>query len=250
MHGKRSATIGLVVPTIDHAIFAELIQVFSTEVERAGFTILIASHNYDLEKEYAVLRKLLEHRVDGVALIGLNHHEEVFQLIDQQQVPALAVWNWARDSRISCVGAENLAAGAMAARHLLELRHREIATIFPPDHANDRARDRLNGAISCLKSAGIDLSAGRQLQSLYSVRHAKSTSLELLAGPERPTAILCGNDVIAQGVVYAAATLGIGVPDELSIIGIGDFKGSEEMEPALTTIHIPARTLAGRRLAS
>ena len=87
MHGKRSGTVGLVVPTIDHAIFAELVQSLSETLEAAGFTILMTSHGYDLEREYAVVRKLLEHRVDGVALIGLEHSDETYHLLEQQKLP-------------------------------------------------------------------------------------------------------------------------------------------------------------------
>ena len=94
MHGRRSGTIGLIVPTIDHAIFAEVIQSFSDAVDQAGFTLLIASHGFDMEREYAVLRKFLEHRVDGVALIGLDHSEPTFQLLDQQAVPVISIWNY------------------------------------------------------------------------------------------------------------------------------------------------------------
>ena len=87
IHGIRSGTIGVIVPTLDHAIFAEVIQSFSDAVDQAGFTLLIASHGFDLGREYAVLRKFLEHRVDGVALIGLDHSEPTFQLLEQQAVP-------------------------------------------------------------------------------------------------------------------------------------------------------------------
>ena len=67
IHGIRSGTVGLIVPTVDHAIFAELIQSFSEEIEEYGFTILLASHGYSLQREYALTRKMLEHRVDGIA---------------------------------------------------------------------------------------------------------------------------------------------------------------------------------------
>ena len=79
MHGRRSGTIGLIVPTINHTIFSEVIQAFSDAIDAAGFTLLITSHGYDLDREYAMLRKLLEHRVDGVALIGLEHTIGQFQ---------------------------------------------------------------------------------------------------------------------------------------------------------------------------
>ncbi|SPJ28966.1 LacI family DNA-binding transcriptional regulator [Falsiruegeria mediterranea] len=243
MHGKRSATIGLIVPTINHAIFAEVIQAFSSAVEAEGFTILIASHGYDLEAEYGVLRKLLEHRVDGVALIGLDHHDETFQLLDQQGVPVIAIWNFSDSAPIACIGADNQKAGAMAAQHLLDLGHREIGTVFPPTQGNDRAGDRLKGAMRTLEQNDISVPDTWQSEAPYSLQQAKAAACEMLEHGPRPTALLCGNDVIAQGAIYAALKLGLVVPDDLSVIGIGDFKGSEEMEPALTTIRIPAQTI-------
>ena len=252
MHGRRSGTIGLVVPTIDHAIFGEVVQAFSDAVDAHGFTILMASHGFDLEREYLGLRKFLEHRVDGIALIGLDHAAETFQLLDEQRVPAISIWNHAADSPLSCVGANNRAAGAMAARHLLELGHREIGTVFPDAAQNDRARGRREGAYAVLEAAGITVPAAWSSEAPYNITQAKAACAEILRQAHRPTALLCGNDVLAQGALFAARHLGVAVPDALSVIGIGDFKGSAEIEPALTTIRIPAReigTLAGQRLA-
>lgn len=243
MHGKRSGTIGLIVPTINHAIFAEVVQSFSDSVESAGFTILMTSHGYDLGREYSVLRKLLEHRVDGVALIGLEHSAETFQLIEQQNVPCVAIWNHNARSRISCVGAENTEAGRMAADHILGLGHRRIGMIFPDTKGNDRAQGRLDGARGALDAAGITVPPKWQMTSPYSISLAKEAVGGLLSSGDAPSALICGNDVIAQGGVFAATKLGVSVPGDLSIIGIGDFKGSQEMEPALTTVHIPAQDI-------
>lgn len=94
MHGIRSGTIGLVVPTIDHAIFAEVIQALSDSVDTHGVTIMTASHSYDLERECAALRKFLEHRVDVLALIGEGHSEETYKLIEHQNIPAVTLCNY------------------------------------------------------------------------------------------------------------------------------------------------------------
>ncbi|MGJ8616268.1 MAG: LacI family DNA-binding transcriptional regulator [Sulfitobacter sp.] len=252
MHGIRSGTIGLIVPTIDHAIFAEVIQAFSDAVDAQGFTILVASHGYDLEREYAVLRKFLEHRVDGVALIGQEHSEETYQLLESQAIPAMTIWNFAETSRISCVGADNAAAGRAAAEHLLDLGHHEIGLIFPPTDGNDRAADRQNGALAVLAQAGITPPDQWCIEAPYSIADAKKAVFELLQNSAKPTALLCGNDVLAQGAIYAASRFGLKIPQDISIIGIGDFKGSKEMEPNLTTVRMPARRiglLAGQRLA-
>jgi LacI family transcriptional regulator len=252
MHGIRSGTIGLVVPTIDNAIFAEVVQAFSDSVDAHGFTILVASHGYDLEREYAVLRKFLEHRVDGVALIGVDHSEETYKLIESQDIPAITIWNYDDASRLSCVGADNKRAGALAAEHLLDLGHREIAVVFPPTDENDRARARRDGALSTLQRLCPDLPPDWTTEARYSIADGKEAVAALLRADRKPTALLCGNDVLAVGAIHAARREGLSVPQDLSIIGIGDFKGSKEMEPALTTIRLPARSIgqiAGDQLA-
>ncbi|WP_188671440.1 LacI family DNA-binding transcriptional regulator [Neptunicoccus cionae] len=243
MHGRRTATIGLVVPTIDNAIFAELIQSFSAELDANGFTMLIASHGFDLDREYQMLRKLMEHRVDGIAVIGLEHSEASYKLIEQQDLPAVAIWNYAQGARLPCVGVQNLKAGRMAAQHLLDLGHRDIGLIFPETDGNDRAKDRLLGASEALQRAGVEVPADWQLEAPYNIAEAKRASASMLRHSSRPTAILCGNDIIAQGVLFAARSGGLDVPRDLSVMGIGDFKGSAEFEPSISTIRIPARQI-------
>lgn len=215
MHGIRSGTIGLVVPTIDHAIFAEVIQAFSDSVDKHGFTILIASHGYDLEKEYAVLRKFLEHRVDGVALIGEDHSEETYDLIERQYIHAISLWNYNEDSRLSCVGSDNKLAGCLAAQHLIDLGHLEIGLVFPPTVDNDRARERRNGAQSVLTKGGARVYPQWDIESTYSIADAKDAALRILKTEHRPSAILCGNDVLAMGVLYAARSCNLNVPEDL-----------------------------------
>ena len=132
IHGIRSGTIGVLVPTLDHAIFAEVVQAFSDEVAEQGFTILLASHGYDPQREYAILRKMLEHRVDGIVLTGLDHDEAVFQLIDQQDIPTVLMWNYSQNARYPSVGTDNELAGELIAKHVLDLGHRDIACMLPP----------------------------------------------------------------------------------------------------------------------
>jgi LacI family transcriptional regulator len=255
MHGIRSGTIGSIVPTIDHAIFSELIEAFARSVEEHGFSILVAPHGYDLEKEYAIVRKFLEHRVDGIALIGQDHSASTYQLLDTNQTPAISIWNYDAESRLPCVGADNVRAGTLAAQSLLDHGHRDIGLLFPPLTDNDRAQARFKGACDILAQAGIDVAKRPEwmVQSTYSLSAAKRNASLILQPPNRPTALLCGNDVLAVGAIYAAQTLGVSVPTELSVVGIGDFKGSEEMHPALTTVRLPAKEIgymSGQELAS
>lgn len=250
IHGIRSGTIGLVVPTIDHAIFAELIQSFSEGVEAFGFTILVATHGYDLEREYAVVRKMMEHRVDGLAMIGLDHTQDTFDLIDSQNVPSLLLWNHSDGMPLASVGASNADAGELIARHVLDCGHRDIATVFPPLRDNDRAMGRYYGVERMCHAAGLLLRPDWQLEAPYSVNDGKAAGLALLGQSARPSVILCGNDVLAWGVCHAARKLGLDVPSDVSVTGIGDFAGSRDMEPALTTVRLPARQIGAQAAQS
>lgn len=246
MHGRRSATLGLVVPTVNYSIFAELVQSFNDTVSDLGFTLLLATHGYDLKTEYLVLRKLLEHRVDGVALIGLDHSEDTYRLLASQDVPVVAVWNYSATSRISCIGSDNREAGRIAAEHILSLGHRRIGFIFPPTTENDRARGRLEAAATFVKNAGVEIPDAWSVQSRYSITQAKAVSKDLLNQRHPLTALICGNDIIAQGAVAAAMELGIKIPQDLSIMGIGDFASSADMFPALSTVRIPAHAIGSQ----
>lgn len=243
MHGRRSATIGLVVPTVANTIFAEMVQAFNDAVSAQGFTVLLASHGYDLDNEYRLIRKLLEHRVDGVVVIGLDHSPNTLRLIRGQQAPVLALWNYAADSTLPCIGVDNREAGRLAAQHLVALGHRRVGMMFPTTAENDRARDRLSAARIAFREQGIEVPQRWQIEVPYSIAQAKAACLDLLAQDDRPDALLCANDVIAQGAVHAATRLGIAIPAGLSVIGIGDFVGSAQMEPALTTVRVPAERI-------
>ena len=239
----RTATVGLVVPTVDNAIFAELIQEFSSSLMQHDYSLLISSHGYDLVHEVELVRTLLEHQVDGVVLVGGEHESETFHLLDVNSMPALTVWNWNRKPRVPCIGIDNRELGRLAARHLLDLGHSEIACLFPAGGHNDRATDRRLGARSELAKAGGG-TLKRDVECPYDIGIAKESVRQLLLAASPPTAILAGNDIIAQAAIYAAHSVGAKVPDDLSIIGIGDFHGSAALEPGLTTIRIPAAEIA------
>ena len=246
IHGIRSGTVGLIVPTVDHAIFAELIQSFSESIEDLGFTILLASHGYDLEREYALTRKMLEHRVDGMALIGIEHSEETLSLLQSQGVPTMLLWNFARTAPFPCVGSDNFQAGWLVGEHVGQLKHKKVAALFPPLAGNDRAAHRFEGVSRALDEYGIQIPDHWSLETPYSVGAAKEALVGLLSEAGLPTALICGNDVLAWGALHAISRHGLRVPDDITVTGIGDFKGSREFEPALTTVRIPARQIGAK----
>ncbi len=240
MHQNRSGTIGLLVPTIDNSIFSHLIQAFSETLNELDFTMLISTNGYDLDQENSQLRNMLEHRVDAIALVGLEHTNRSYRLIEGRRTPAVAIWNYDEASLISCVGADNREAGKIAAEHIVGLGHQKIATMFPPVTGNDRARFRQEGVWDVLNKNGITITDFWRVTTKYDVSQAQSLCRVLLDNPDRPTAIIAGNDIIARGAISAASQLGLPVPAALSVIGIGDFAESAEWIPPLTTVNMNA----------
>ena len=242
MHHGFSGTIGLIVPTIANAIFSELIQAFSERLLQHDRTMLVAAHGYDLKLEVGIVRALLERRIDGVALVGFAHDPVPLEMLAVRNVPVLEIWNYRPQGSLSCVGADNVEAGYEVTRYILERGHKKILLAFPPTDANDRAADRLEGAIKAF-SADVNFNTEHHLlETRYDIGEAKQRIRSALES-QRFTAIVCGNDVIAQGAVYACQNMGLKIPDDISIIGIGDFHGSAEMEPGLTTWRLPARRI-------
>jgi len=242
LHNRFSGTIGLIVPTIDNAIFSEFIEVFGSRLREHDRTMLIASHGYDLKLEVAIVRSLLERRIDGVVMIGFDHDEIPLNMLEQRNVPVISAWNYREDSDLPCVGTDNQNAGAIVTEHLLDLGHSDIAFVFPETESNDRARDRLSGALKVARERGIKPGPDRLRIAPYDIGEAKAVGQAMLS-ENPPTAVVCGNDIIAQGIVYACQACNVRIPDDLSIIGVGDFRGSAHMEPGLTTLRLPARKI-------
>lgn len=237
-----SGTIGMIVPTIDNAIFSEMIEAFSRRLNEHGRTMLIATHGYDLKLEVPIMRALIRRKIDGVVLVGLDHLETSMAMLLDREIPTIAIWNYDEQAQISCIGADNRKVGACAMRHLLDLGHRDIAMLFPDTGSNDRARHRFAGAIAQAAARGINIPAGRIISCPYDIGASKKIAIEHFSH-NRPGAVLCGNDVIAQGVLYGCLALGLTVPRDLSVMGIGDFATSAHIEPGLSTIRIPARRI-------
>lgn len=242
LHNRFSGTFGLIVPTIDNAIFAEMIEAFSSRLQAQDRTMLIAAHGYNLELETAIVRSLLERRIDGIALVGFDHGSVALNMLEQREVPVISIWNYSVDSKLPCVGADNQLAGRLVADHVASLGHEDVALVFPETQNNDRARDRQTSVIETLNAKGIQVEGNRIYSCRYDLGEAKELGLHLLR-QNRPTAVICGNDVIALGLIFAANRLGVSVPGEVSIAGIGDFRGSEQLEPGLTTVRLPAKRI-------
>jgi LacI family transcriptional regulator len=164
-------------------------------------------------------------------------------MLDTQQVPYVLTWALDASGRHPCVGFDNRAAAVRVARHLLDLGHREFAMISGITAGNERAAERLEGVTQALAERGIALAAGRVVEKPYTLSAGREGLRELLGGTPRPTAIICGNDVLAIGALAECQSAGIAVPRQISVTGFDDLEIASVVTPPLTTVHFPTAEL-------
>ncbi|MDE2370678.1 MAG: LacI family DNA-binding transcriptional regulator [Burkholderiales bacterium] len=238
---QRSGTVGAIFPTVDNAMFAAAIDALQQRLAAQGMQLLIATCGYDPEVEARQAVNLVTRGVDALTLCGTAQRPELLQFLRQRELPVVHSMTCPVPAGLVGVGFDNARAIGLAVRHLVELGHRRIAMLAGIARHNDRATARVAGVRRALRRAA--LAAPPLIECAYDIAAARAALRELLAARPRPTAVVCGNDVIAVGALLEAQALGIAVPEELSITGFDDIELARHLRPALTTLQVPTQTL-------
>lgn len=242
----RTHTVGCVIPTLDHAIFARSTQAMQTTLAQAGYQLLVASHEYDPVTEFELVRALQQRGVDSLVLVGTDHAPRLWKALSDWRKPTLLTWSC--DPRLPSLGFDNEGAARLAATHLLELGHRCIGVISGLTANNDRARSRIDGVRKSLTQAGLSLLPTLVTEQAFNLEGGRLGLRKLMASRKKPTAIFCGNDLLAVGALLEAQRMGLHVPSDLSICGIDNLEIAEAINPGLTTVSLPTQDLG--RLAA
>ena len=241
---QRTNNIGAIVPTIDNAIFASSIQALQQRVGDRGYNLLLSVSGYDPQAEYKQVHSLIMSGVEAVSLLGEHRLPETYELLQRAGIPFVNTYTYRPDAPYPCVGFDNRAASARATRHLIQLGHRRIGMIAGITSTNDRAAARLAGVNDAITDAGLPINKAWFVQRPYAVAEGAASLRKIMATSTPPTAILCGNDILAIGALLEAPALGLQVPTDLSIIGFDDLELAAQIRPSLTTIRVPTRAMS------
>ncbi|HET8958076.1 MAG TPA: substrate-binding domain-containing protein, partial [Microcella sp.] len=189
------------------------------------------------------LEGVLRRRPAGVVLVFSDLPPELRERLRSRAIPFVIVDPAGDPSPdVPSVGSANWSGGLAATRHLIELGHTRIAAITGPrDMMCSLAR--LDGYRSAMNSAGLTIENDWVRFGDFHVEGGRTQALHLLDRPERPTAIFAGSDLQALGALEAARSLGLSVPDDVSIVGYDDIPLSRWVSPRLTTVHQPLRQM-------
>lgn len=240
---RRSHAIGAIIPTVDNATRAGKVAALQKRCRERGYNVLLALFEYDLELELLQCRNLIEAGVDGLMMEGELHHPALYQLLEKRGIPFVNTAIYDPRSPHPNIGFDNQGAAARLTEHLLDLGHRAFAMIGGPSQVSDRASGRVKGVRQALAARGLDLPAEWVLDGPYRVQQGRQGLRALMGGKSRPTAVICGNDVLAFGALLEAQAIGLRVPQDVSIAGFDDLDWASQLPPGLTTVALPAREI-------
>lgn len=234
----RSGVIGLAVPELDVAYFAELARLVVEEAERHELTVLIIQTVGDIARERAALNGFGSQLIDGLICSPIaSSSEDVRARTGEFPIVLLGE----QLSGANHVGIDNVAAARLATEHLLGLPRRRVGFIGAGASADSQMADlRLEGYRRALSSAGARFD-GRLVQEVsgYHRRDGADALRRMLAenrGADRPDGVFCANDLLATGAMRALHELGLRIPGDVAVVGFDDIDEAQHSIPSLTTI--------------
>ena len=236
---NRTNTVGAVIPSMANAMFASGLQAFQEVLSEAGVTLLVASTSYDPDQELRQIKSLIAHGASGLMLIGTDRPQTTKDFLALRRVPHVISWCYADDPDQLFAGFDNVQAAYQMTQSVLAHGHRQIAMIAGISAHNDRARARITGVQAAIRDHGGTATLTQVVEARYRLEHGAEAYAQIMAGEDWPTAIICGNDVLAAGAMTQARRDGVSVPEDVSIVGFDDIGIATVLAPQLTTVRVP-----------
>jgi LacI family transcriptional regulator len=239
----RSRILGIIVENITNPFFPELIQNFEEVAVAHGYEILVSSSNSDPAILTNCVRRMLERKVEGVAVMTFGEEEPVLDQLTHRDIPMVLAEFKLDDPKTSTILLDYTTGVRAAVNHLIGLGHRKIGFMAGP-HKLHSAITRENDFRTAMNEAGLPLEREWCIECDHTLRGGVAGFEKLRALPDQPTAVMCSNDMTAIGVLRAAFMGGLRVPQDLSVVGLDDIDFAEFTLPPLTTIRLSRADLA------
>lgn len=238
LRAKNVRILALVVGNVRNSYFPELIDGCGEAAQESGYPLIFGDSNEDPERESEILEQLALERVAGVALATSAGRTKGLQRLLDLEIPVVAVDRRIPDADLDTVTVGNHDGVVEAMRHLLDLGHRRIGVIAGPPELSTLA-ERLHGYRSGLMAAGIPYDGALVATGDLSEAAAQRLAADMLTRANRPTAMLCFNDLSTTGALRAIRELGLTPPRDISLVGFDDLPNADLFNPPLTVIRQP-----------
>jgi DNA-binding LacI/PurR family transcriptional regulator len=234
----HSRILGLIISDISNPFFPDLVKGFEDIALQHNYEVILTNTNYDPARMASCLRRMLERKAEGVAIMTSEMDPGLIDELARRGVPIVFLDVGKVRNRISNISVDYACGIREAVEHLCALGHHRIGFISGPMTLKS-ARTRRSAFLNCLK--GYNLSGGEELiaEGNHKIDGGEVSMYRLLHLKKRPTAVLTSNDLTAFGALRALHHARLRVPDDVSIIGFDDIDMGQYMQPPLTTVRLP-----------
>lgn len=244
---EPSGAIGLLVPEFGNPVFAAFAEAMETQAARAGLATILCNTHGSAQRELDYVHMLLERRVQGMVFISAEitdvrgRHSHYGKLLERG-ARIVFVNGGSDELEVTSVGVDERAAGRIACEHLIALGHERIGFVAGPAYALP-TREKALGRQDALGAAGLP--DGRVAHAEFTVSGGRRALRELMTLEEPPTGVICSSDLMAIGALQEAGSLGVRVPEQLSVVGFDGIAAATWTQPPLTTVEQPIDEIAG-----
>lgn len=242
LKGGKSRTVLLIVPDLTNAFFPKMVTCFEENLRKHDYSILLGISDNTEEQENRCFERASSFGAEGIVWIACDENQErISNLIRSTDAPVILI-NREMDVDAACVTNDNRRGACAAVECLLQNGHRRVACLIR-DVNQQHFKERYLGCQDAFRKYGIS-----DEEVTYLCAENTGTAYEeacrLLAAPNRPTAFFVFSDWLADSVYSAAASLGLSIPQDVSVVGYDDIDRAQYMLPALTTWHHPIEQIA------
>ncbi len=241
--GKRTHTIGLIIPDVSNPFFAEIARRVEDRGRELGFNLIMCNTDNNPETEEMYLSLIKQKSVDGIIIGTTSKNYHAVNHLLEEHFPVALIAQDIPELTIDVVTVDDFLGGYKAISHLVSLGHKNIGIVLGK-LTRTSEKYRFQAYRQVLEEHGLGFDERLVKYTDYSMEDAKRAALELLKSPQRPTAIFAYFDNLAIGVYQAAKELGLAIPDDLSVVGFDNTILAAIVDPPLTTIAQPIEEMA------
>jgi len=233
---RRSHTVGVLIPDLNNPLFPPIVRGLEDRLEANGYVALIGNTDGDDARERRVFDLMRARHVDGYVLATAHLRNPGLDEAVQEGVPVVLMNRVAEDYSFPAVSVDNERGIELEVGHLSALGHRRIAYIAGPQDVSTGLA-RYLGFQSAMAAAGLAVAESQvAFARAFTIDEGYRCARDILAGPDRSTAIAAGNDMLAVGCYLALDEAGLRCPDDMSVVGFNDMPFIDMLRPPLTTV--------------
>lgn len=243
LSGQRSSLIGVIVPSMANVVFAEVLAGIAGTIEGSGLQPVFGVTDYDLEKEYEVIRNMLSWNPAGLIVTGLDQSRDARRLLENARIPVVQIMDMDGVPVDACVGFSHQAAGAAMAEALVRKGRKRFGYVGCGLESDFRAKKRFGGFGEALSRAGLTFISTRISEGFSTVKGGRELTSQILDAHPDLDCVYYSNDDLAAGGAFHCISAGLSVPDELILAGFNGLEFVDSLPVSIATSLTPRREI-------